>query len=186
MLSAKGRQGGSPKAHNQDFAFLEEVPHPLEPGSPCGAATLVGVFDGHGRQGHACSAHVGGALRAAVPALAARALVEASGPGASWGGNSASWDASATFDGFDEPAGAFSNGRCATALAAEGRAAPRAGSSSSALPSSPALTPELAAEVLERSFELAAESVEEAHRAAALDASASGCTAVLCMVTPHQ
>ncbi|GAB4815279.1 hypothetical protein N2152v2_002325 [Parachlorella kessleri] len=56
VLSARGRVNGSPKRHNQDAFCIEPLPGlPQQEHHQC---TLIGIFDGHGAEGHAASRHV--------------------------------------------------------------------------------------------------------------------------------
>ncbi|GAB4817386.1 hypothetical protein N2152v2_004432 [Parachlorella kessleri] len=59
VVSEVGRQRGSPKAINQD-AYLAARILPVN----SGAITVVGILDGHGKDGHRASRHAAKALRA--------------------------------------------------------------------------------------------------------------------------
>ena len=74
VLSSVGSHNGKNKSFNQD-AFLVEPVHAAPGSSP---ATLIGVFDGHGTQGHVLSSHVASVVREHVSVAARQALASSS------------------------------------------------------------------------------------------------------------
>lgn len=72
VLSATGCCNGRPKAANQD-SFLAASVTPAEGA----AASVIGVYDGHGRAGHVASARVKDIMAGALEACARQALAAA-------------------------------------------------------------------------------------------------------------
>ncbi|GAB4814164.1 hypothetical protein N2152v2_001210 [Parachlorella kessleri] len=163
VLSTVGQSRGLPKAHNQDSFLVEQLALSGGPGSSrsAPAATLVGVFDGHGQNGH----KVAGLVASAVQEHISLALHQAASmSSASYSDEDACvplvdrglwWDT--------DPASTCSNLSSAAALATEDLV----------------LTPTSAQSGLEQTFSRVAESVAAASSSLTYQ---SGSTAVLCLI----
>ncbi|GAB4814202.1 hypothetical protein N2152v2_001248 [Parachlorella kessleri] len=156
VVSVAGCENGRPKPANQD-SFLTHAVH------PCSAA-ILGVMDGHGRQGHVASARVRDAMLSALEPCARQAFTaNKQSPRAA--------DQSCGSQGDQDPPeppsprATFGNLGTSTALSASMAAE---------------LTPDSAQACLGATFSQAA----DAMRAAAAEFMHSGTTAVLCMVLP--